>query len=126
MPEDEGCDTVGAVIRDEQGRYAATASTGGTLYMLKGRIGDSPLMGCGVYAGPRGAVAAAGIGEEIGRRFLAKTGYDWLADGMTAKVAAERGVALFPQAIDVGLLVIGEDDHAIAANRDMAAASVSG
>lgn len=126
MPEDEGCDTVGAVLRDAQGRYCATASTGGTLYMLKGRIGDSPLMGCGVYAGPRGAVAATGIGEEIVRRFLAKTVYDWLADGMTARVAAERGVALFPQAIDVGLLVIGEEDHAIAANRDMASASLAG
>lgn len=67
MPEDEGCDTVGAVLRDAQGRYCATASTGRTLYMLKGRIGDSPLMGCGVYAGPRGAVAATGIGEEIVR-----------------------------------------------------------
>ena len=126
MPEDEGCDTVGAVVRDSEGRYAATASTGGTLYMLKGRIGDSPLMGCGVYAGPYGAVAATGIGEEIVRRFLSKTVYEWLADGMTAQAAAERGVALFPQAIDVGLLVIGADDHAIAANRDMAAAALSG
>jgi isoaspartyl peptidase/L-asparaginase-like protein (Ntn-hydrolase superfamily) len=46
------------VVRDSEGRFAATASTGGTLYMLRGRVGDSPLMGCGVYAGPKGAVAA--------------------------------------------------------------------
>jgi L-asparaginase/beta-aspartyl-peptidase (threonine type) len=126
MPEDEGCDTVGAVVRDAHGRFAATASTGGTLYMLRGRVGDSPLMGCGVYAGPKGAVAATGIGEEIVRRFLSKTVYDWLADGMPAQIAAERGVALFPQEIDVGLLVIGEEDHAIAANRDMARAALTG
>lgn len=125
LPEDEGCDTVGAVVRDASGRFAATASTGGTLYMLRGRIGDSPLMGCGVYAGPRGAVAATGIGEEIVRRFLSKTVYDWLEDGMTAEAAAARGVALFPTEIDVGLLVIGENDHAIAANRDMASAALS-
>lgn len=126
MPEDEGCDTVGAVVRDAGGRFAATASTGGTLYMLRGRIGDSPLMGCGVYAGPKGAVAATGIGEEIVRRFLSRTVYEWLAQGMSATEAAERGVALFPQAIDVGLLVIGETDHAIRANRDMASAALAG
>lgn len=126
IPGDEGCDTVGAVVRDEQGRFAATASTGGTLYMLRGRVGDSPLMGCGVYAGPKGAVAATGIGEEIVRRFLSKTVYDWLEDGMPAEIAAARGVALYPKEIDIGLLVIGETDHAIAANRDMASASLSG
>lgn len=120
-PGDEGCDTVGAVIRDNNGGFAATASTGGTLYMLRGRVGDSPLMGCGVYAGPKGAVAATGIGEEIVRRFLSKTVYDWLADGMTAQAAAARAVGLFPNEVDVGLLVVGEGDHAIAANRDMAA-----
>jgi isoaspartyl peptidase/L-asparaginase-like protein (Ntn-hydrolase superfamily) len=82
-------------------------------------------MGCGVYAGPRGAVAATGIGEEIVRRFLSKTVYAWLEDGMTAEAAAARAVALFPQEIDVGVLVVGETDHAIAANRDMASAAIS-
>ncbi|MEZ4299631.1 MAG: isoaspartyl peptidase/L-asparaginase [Polyangiaceae bacterium] len=123
---DEGCDTVGAVIRDSAGRFAATASTGGTLYMLRGRVGDSPLMGCGVYAGPHGAVAATGIGEEIVRRFLSKTVYDWLANGMTAEAAALRGVAMFPNEIDVGLLVVGELGCSIAANRDMASAKLTG
>ena len=126
IPGDEGCDTVGVVLRDGEGRFAATASTGGTLYMLRGRVGDSPLMGCGVYAGPKGAVAATGIGEEIVRRFLSKTVYDWLADGMPAELAAARGVAMYPHEIDIGLLVVGETDHAIAANRDMASAALSG
>ena len=45
---------------------------------------------------------------------------------MTAEAAAARGVALFPNEVDVGLLVIGENDHAIAANRDMASASLAG
>lgn len=126
LPGDEGCDTVGAVVRDAEGRFAATASTGGTLYMLRGRVGDSPLMGCGVYAGPKGAVAATGIGEDIVRRFLSKTVYDWLADGMPAELAAARGVAMYPKEIDIGLLVVGETDHAIAANRDMASAALAG
>lgn len=121
-----GCDTVGAVVRDAQGRFAATASTGGTLYTLRGRVGDSPLMGCGVYAGPHGAVATTGVGEEIVRRFLAKTVYDWLAEGVAPAQAAERAIALFPAVIDVGLLVAGKAGQAIASNRDMAAAELAG
>ncbi|MBI4951850.1 MAG: isoaspartyl peptidase/L-asparaginase [Myxococcales bacterium] len=116
--------TVGAVVRDASGRFCATASTGGTLYMLRGRVGDSPLMGCGVYAGEHGAVAATGVGEHIVRRLLAKTVHDWLAAGVPARAAAERGVALFPTEIDVGLLVAGRDGEAVAANRSMASALV--
>ena len=122
----EGCDTVGAVIRDAHGRFAATASTGGTLYMLRGRVGDSPIMGAGVYAGPHGAVAATGVGEEIVKRFLSKTVYDWLAEGMPPERAAQRAVAMFPHVVDVGLLVVGKAGHAIASNRSMASATLSG
>ena len=120
------CDTVGAVVRDGHGRFAATASTGGTLYMLRGRVGDSPLMGCGVYAGPHGAVAATGVGEELIRRFISKTVYDWLAEGIAPARAAQRGVALFPDIIDVGLLVVGRSGQAIASNRNMAGAQLVG
>jgi isoaspartyl peptidase/L-asparaginase-like protein (Ntn-hydrolase superfamily) len=122
----EGCDTVGAVVRDRHGRFAATASTGGTLYMLRGRVGDSPLMGAGVYAGPHGAVAATGVGEEIARRFLAKTVYDWLADDVPPARAAQRAVAMFPDVIDVGILVAGRSGQAITSNRNMASATLVG
>jgi L-asparaginase / beta-aspartyl-peptidase len=123
---DEGCDTVGAVVRDAHGRFAATASTGGTLYMLRGRVGDSPLMGAGVYAGPHGAVAATGVGEEIARQFLAKTVYDWLVEGVGPARAAQRAVELFPEVIDVGVLVVGKTGQAMASNRDMASAELLG
>lgn len=120
------CDTVGAVVRDDGGLFAATASTGGTLYMLRGRVGDSPLMGCGVFAGPHGAVAATGVGEEIVRRALSRTVHDWLGQGVSPEDAADRAIALFPKEIDVGLLVAGKTGHAIRANRDMASAAVTG
>ncbi|APR77883.1 Isoaspartyl aminopeptidase [Minicystis rosea] len=122
----EGCDTVGAVVRDRHGRFAATASTGGTLYMLKGRVGDSPLMGAGVYAGPHGAVACTGVGEEIARRFLAKTVYDWLVEDVSPARAAQRAVAMFPDVIDAGLLVAGREGQAVASNRNMASAMLVG
>ncbi|MGH9866320.1 MAG: isoaspartyl peptidase/L-asparaginase family protein, partial [Candidatus Acidiferrales bacterium] len=42
--------TVGAVARDVQGRIVAATSTGGTCCKFPGRVGDSPLIGCGCYA----------------------------------------------------------------------------
>jgi beta-aspartyl-peptidase (threonine type) len=119
-------DTVGAVARDVHGNFAAAASTGGTLVMLRGRIGDTPLIGCGLYAGPAGAATATGVGEEIVKRFLSKFVYDLLAQGVPAQEACERGVALFPQESGVGVLAVGKDSIGKASNRDMPAAAIVG
>ncbi len=118
-------DTVGAVARDESGRFAAASSTGGTLIMLRGRIGDTPLVGCGLYAGPAGAVTATGVGEEIVRRFLSRTVYDWIAAGVPAKEACQRGVALFPEEFGVGVLAVSQTGHGFASNREMPTGAAS-
>jgi isoaspartyl peptidase/L-asparaginase-like protein (Ntn-hydrolase superfamily) len=120
------CDTVGVVVRDGHGRFAATASTGGTTYALRGRVGDVPLLGAGVYAGPLGAVAATGVGEEITRRLLAKTVYEWLTDDVAPVRAAQRALDLFPGVSDIGLLVVGRTGYYVASNRGMASAQLVG
>lgn len=125
LGERQACDTVGAVVRDTHGAFCATASTGGTIFMLRGRVGDSPLVGSGYFAGPHGAVATTGVGEEIARTVLAKTIYDWLVAGVSPDEAAQRAVAMFPHAIDIGVLVASVNDSAIAANRSMASATVA-
>jgi L-asparaginase / beta-aspartyl-peptidase len=67
-----GCDTVGAVALDMAGDLAAAASTGGLPGTRVGRIGDSPLPGCGYYADNElGAVALSGDGEAIARLGIA-------------------------------------------------------
>jgi isoaspartyl peptidase/L-asparaginase-like protein (Ntn-hydrolase superfamily) len=71
-------------------------------------------------------VAATGVGEEIVRQFLAKTIHDWLAAGVAPDEAAKRAVALFPQAVDVGVLVVGKSGQGIADNREMACATLLG
>ncbi|MGH7232538.1 MAG: isoaspartyl peptidase/L-asparaginase family protein [Nitrospiraceae bacterium] len=82
-------ETVGAVALDEQGTVAAGASTGGVAVMLPGRVGDTPLIGCGVYADNMGgAVSMTGIGEGIIRIGVAKEIVDRLAGGATPAVAA--------------------------------------
>jgi beta-aspartyl-peptidase (threonine type) len=56
--------TVGAVAFDQHGHVAAATSTGGLTAKRWGRIGDSPLIGCGTYADDRSAaVSATGSGE---------------------------------------------------------------
>ena len=56
--------TVGAVARDSQGNLAAATSTGGTANKLPGRVGDSPVIGAGIYANnATGAVSCTGDGE---------------------------------------------------------------
>ncbi len=100
--------TVGAVGRDRRGRFAAGSSTGGTSFMMPGRVGDSPLVGAGLYAGPHGAVSATGIGEEIIKRVLAKHVYDLMASGHAPQKAAERGLALFPRDVSIGVICVSE------------------
>lgn len=65
-------DTVGAVALDMAGNIAAGTSTGGLTGAHKGRIGDSPLPGCGYYADNHiGGIAFSGDGESIARLALA-------------------------------------------------------
>lgn len=66
--------TVGAVAIDSAGNLAAGTSTGGTLFKPVGRVGDSPLPGCGYYAdNESAAVSTTGHGESIIRIQLART-----------------------------------------------------
>jgi len=84
-------DTVGAVSLDKNGDTAAATSTGGRALKLPGRIGDSPLIGCGTYAdNSSGACSTTGIGEVAIRLVLAKTACDLMRAGKSAQQAAEN------------------------------------
>ena len=115
-------DTVGAVARSTEGRFAAALSTGGTPIMLFGRVGDTPIIGGGLYAGSGGAVACTGEGEEIMRRVLAKQVYDWIDDGVPCQEAVDRGVNDFPEEFTLGIIAVGPTDEGIADNRTMPSA----
>lgn len=71
-PEKHG--TIGAVARDRSGNLAAATSTGGIVNKRGGRVGDSPIIGAGVYAdNATCAVSATGHGEDFMRSVFAKT-----------------------------------------------------
>ena len=79
FPSSVSTGTVGAVAVDSQGHIVAGTSTGGTCCKLPGRVGDSPLIGCGCYADAQsGGVSCTGWGEAIMKVVLAKTAADLL------------------------------------------------
>jgi N4-(beta-N-acetylglucosaminyl)-L-asparaginase len=62
----DGHDTVSLLALDARGAMAAGCSTSGLPWKMPGRVGDSPIIGAGLYVdGEVGAAAATGVGEEI-------------------------------------------------------------
>ncbi len=112
-------DTVGAVACID-GKFAAAVSTGGAVPMLRGRVGDSPIPGSGIFVGNKGAVVATGIGEEIIRKTLCFRVYE--------RIGSEDLDFILQDEIEkfggtsVGIIAIDEEQEARKSNRDMATA----
>lgn len=101
--------TVGAAALDVGGHLAVGTSTGGTFHKHPGRVGDSPLVGCGAYASDRtGAVSATGRGEDLMKIVISKTVCDLLRSGMAAQEAVDAGIGLLARRTDWhgGLIVV--------------------
>jgi beta-aspartyl-peptidase (threonine type) len=85
--------TVGAVAIDSHRNVAAATSTGGIPFKLPGRVGDSSLIGCGLYADNKvGGVSATGHGESIIKIALSKVVCELLGKGLTVQKAADESV----------------------------------
>ncbi|MCI0505525.1 MAG: isoaspartyl peptidase/L-asparaginase family protein [Gammaproteobacteria bacterium] len=86
--------TIGAVARDKQGNLAAATSTGGIINKKWGRVGDSPIVGAGVYAdNVTCAVSATGYGEDFMRTVLAKRISDLIElKNLDANLAVKQGI----------------------------------
>jgi len=98
----QGGSTVGAAALDSEGIPAAAVSTGGMWLKLPGRIGDSAIIGAGVYAdSKKGAASATGTGEEIIRNALCMKACDFLPQG-GAQAAAESAISLMTRASGPG------------------------
>jgi L-asparaginase / beta-aspartyl-peptidase len=91
--------TVGCVALDETGAIAAATSTGGTHGKLYGRVGDSPIVGAGVWADDKVGVSCTGGGEFFIRAaaaaqvaFRLKLAGQGLADAAAAALADVHAV----------------------------------
>ncbi|XP_065832750.1 isoaspartyl peptidase/L-asparaginase-like [Oscarella lobularis] len=111
-----GHDTVGAVALDSSGNLAAGTSTGGITGKLPGRVGDVPIVGCGVYADNSiGAASTTGHGESIAKVTLARQAL-WFVeagrspdeaakdalDGMLSRVRGRGGIIIISKDARIG------------------------
>jgi L-asparaginase / beta-aspartyl-peptidase len=110
IPEEmRGLDTVGAIALDSHGNIAVANSTGGTAGKLPGRVGDTPIIGCGAYADNRtGAACASGHGESLMKVIFSKSALDFVAAGHSPQSAAEMALALVEERApgEAGILVM--------------------
>ncbi len=107
--------TVGCVALDADGNLVAGTSTGGTTGQPQGRVGDTALVGCGLYADNQlGACSTTGDGESIIPVVLAKTAIDalkdkhpdaaaqWAIDTLISRVEGEAGCILIDRQGRIG------------------------
>lgn len=103
-------ETVGAVALDKNNDVAVATSTGGFTLKFPGRIGDSPLIGCGTYADNEcGACSATGIGEVAIKLVLAKTTCESMRNGNSAQEAVEKSITLANlkmNGLEMGLIAV--------------------
>jgi beta-aspartyl-peptidase (threonine type) len=114
-------DTVGAVALDSEGNICAGTSTGGTFNKYPGRVGDSPLIGCGTYADNTvGGVSTTGWGEAMIKVVMAKTVIDVMEfNNGDPQQAAEKGIEILARKADGygGLIALnGKGEFGIAFN----------
>jgi beta-aspartyl-peptidase (threonine type) len=107
--------TVGAVARDSQGTICAGTSTGGTLNKYMGRVGDSPLIGCGTYAdNDIGGVSTTGWGEAMIKIVMAKTVIDLMdMHGGQPQIAIEKALELLHRKVEGfgGVIALNKDGN---------------
>jgi beta-aspartyl-peptidase (threonine type) len=98
-----GNDTVGCVAIDQNGLMAVASSTGGCTGRPRGRVGDTPLWGPGLWVDEGIALAATGIGEEITIKMLC---HKVAIQTGTLQERLEYGLSLFDSETEVGLIGI--------------------
>ncbi len=105
--------TVGAAARDRAGDLAAATSTGGLVNQMSGRVGDSPVIGAGVFADNAScAVSCTGVGEQFLRTSLARmTAVFVETRHMPADAAAKAAIAYLQRKVNGsgGLIVVDRD-----------------
>lgn len=92
IPIDEGNhDTVTVLAHDAKGHLGGVCTTSGLAYKLPGRVGDSPIIGAGLYVDDlAGAAGATGVGEEI----IRITGSSFIVEQMRAGKSPQEACEL--------------------------------
>lgn len=86
-------DTLGILALDAQGRLSGACTTSGMAWKLRGRVGDSPIIGAGLYVdGEIGAATSTGVGEEVIRNAGSFLVVELMRQGRSPQQACEEAV----------------------------------
>jgi len=86
-------DTIGMVAMDAAGNFSGSVTTSGMGFKMRGRVGDSPIIGAGMFVDNEvGAVAATGQGEDVIRVCGSHTVIEFMRQGMSPEQACKAAV----------------------------------
>lgn len=89
----DGHDTIGLLALDGDGHLSGACTTSGTAWKRHGRVGDSPLIGAGLYVDPEaGAACATGWGEAVMRVAGSHLAVEAMRQGASPQAACRRVV----------------------------------
>jgi len=89
----ENHDTIGMLVKSADGILAGGCSTSGLAFKMQGRVGDSPIIGAGLYVdGEIGAATATGLGEEVLKRLSAFLVVEFMRSGKTPQEACQLAI----------------------------------
>jgi N4-(beta-N-acetylglucosaminyl)-L-asparaginase len=89
----ENHDTIGLLVRNARGRIAGACTTSGLGYKMHGRVGDSPIIGAGLFVdGDVGAATCTGLGEAVLRTSASAIAVECMRRGATPQEACEEAI----------------------------------
>jgi len=126
--QDRSTGTINVLGLNNDGDMAGITTTSGLAWKIPGRVGDSPIIGAGLYVDNEvGAVGATGRGEEMIRSCGSFLGVEYMRNGMSAQEACE---AVCKRIIDIngGQSKVDFNDKivALSKNGDVGCASIQG
>ena len=86
-------DTIGMIAMDAAGNLSGACTTSGMAFKMRGRVGDSPIIGAGLFVDNEvGAATATGVGEEVVRTCGSHTVVELMRQGMKPEDACRKTV----------------------------------
>ena len=91
--DSENHDTIGMLCLDKNNNMSGACTTSGLAYKMKGRIGDSPIIGSGLFIDNKiGGAVATGLGEEVVKTVGSYLVVELMRQGMSPQEACETAV----------------------------------
>src|SRR5574337_2128297 len=112
----ENHDTIGMLVLDKNGIMAGSCTTSGLAWKMHGRVGDSPVIGAGLFLDSDvGAAACTGLGETVLRTLSSHVAVEEMRRGATPQEACEEAIARIVKKhpnykeFQVGIIAVNKD-----------------